>query len=505
MAPNNLWYLLPIELRKRILDTCDPLTQYLNLHGKYDPTWVFSLPDPVPPKYSDPRKKEVGEKQQLINDIWRSAFLSEWVGDFRSLPGEFKPSNYSEWYDVIRTQAFWTKLVQIGVLEAPVLENIALRNCWLNLLDRPTKSYKGASVTGGHLKFMMHLESCGIKINDYLWKFASDVIMEKPQPEDFECLLNARPSYITHDTINRLARDGHLEALKFLLNAGYHCSNAAAIDAATAGHLNIIQHLHHIDSNCFQPNSLVDPAAATGHFAIVKFLLENRSEGCSTNAMNIAARNGHLRIVEYLHLNRSEGCTTDAFDLAAKYGRFEIVKFLHKHRREGCTTGAMDNAARSGHINIVRFLHEFREEGCTTRAMNGAAAEGHLNMVKFLHEFRKEGCTTLAMDVAAEKGHFDVVKFLHENRFEGCTTRAMNGAALYGHLDIVKYLHENRREGCSNDAIDGAANNGHIDVVRFLLENRIEGYTSRALKYTTNADILELLRQHPHLLNGPQD
>ena len=60
---------------------------------------------------------------------------------------------------------------------------------------------------------------------------------------------------------------------------------------------------------------------------ISKLSNKNRSEGCTTLAMDLASMNGYLQIVEYLHLNRSEGCY-DALFYATKYCHFEIVKYL---------------------------------------------------------------------------------------------------------------------------------------------------------------------------------
>ncbi|OQS03306.1 ankyrin repeat [Thraustotheca clavata] len=59
-------------------------------------------------------------------------------------------------------------------------------------------------------------------------------------------------------------------------------------------------------------------------------------------------------------------------DEAASQGHFEIVKYLHENRIEGCTKVAMDYAAADGHLEIVKFLHENRAEGCTTEAMDKA-------------------------------------------------------------------------------------------------------------------------------------
>ncbi|ETI39618.1 hypothetical protein L914_14235 [Phytophthora nicotianae] len=44
--------------------------------------------------------------------------------------------------------------------------------------------------------------------------------------------------------------------------------------------------------------------------------------------MNRAAWNGHLDIIQWLHPNRTEGCTTEAMDWAAKNGHLHVVQWL---------------------------------------------------------------------------------------------------------------------------------------------------------------------------------
>jgi hypothetical protein len=46
------------------------------------------------------------------------------------------------------------------------------------------------------------------------------------------------------------------------------------------------------------------------------------------------------------------------WDWAAKNGHLEFVKWLHENRAEGCSTWAMDGAADNGHLEIVKWLHE---------------------------------------------------------------------------------------------------------------------------------------------------
>ena len=45
------------------------------------------------------------------------------------------------------------------------------------------------------------------------------------------------------------------------------------------------------------------------------------------------AENGHLDVVKFLHENRTEGCTKYAMDYASRNGHLDVVKFLRKNRR----------------------------------------------------------------------------------------------------------------------------------------------------------------------------
>jgi hypothetical protein len=45
-------------------------------------------------------------------------------------------------------------------------------------------------------------------------------------------------------------------------------------------------------------------------------------------------------------------------NLATWRGYFEVVKWLHNNRTEGCITQAMKEAAKNDYIEIVNWLHE---------------------------------------------------------------------------------------------------------------------------------------------------
>ena len=117
----------------------------------------------------------------------------------------------------------------------------------------------------------------------------------------------------------------------------------------------------------------------------------------------------------HTHMNSSFPHWQAYMDVAASSGNLELVKFLHENRTEGCTVNAMNGAARNGHLDIVEWLHLNRNEGCTTNAMDGAAANGHINVLEWLHANRSEGYTDQILSVAARNGHMETVEWIHQN------------------------------------------------------------------------------------------
>jgi hypothetical protein len=166
---------------------------------------------------------------------------------------------------------------------------------------------------------------------------------------------------------------------------------------------------------------------------------ETKRKYVMKKGVNYFCQNGDLDMVTHCHRIGMKFARHN-MDYAGLNGYFELIKWLHENRTEGCTAYAMDWAAKNGHLEMVKWLHENRTEGCTTNAMCWAAGNGHLEVVKWLHENRTEGCASWAMNLASKNGHLEMVKWLHENRTEGCTKWAMDFAEAYGHLEIVNFL-----------------------------------------------------------------
>ncbi|KAI8923768.1 hypothetical protein BC831DRAFT_469530 [Entophlyctis helioformis] len=62
-------------------------------------------------------------------------------------------------------------------------------------------------------------------------------------------------------------------------------------------------------------------------------------------------------------------------DGAAHFGRLHIVQWLHANRTEGCTTRALDWAAEKGHLHVIQWLLANRTEGFTADAIINAKTD----------------------------------------------------------------------------------------------------------------------------------
>ncbi|EGG24988.1 hypothetical protein DFA_03234 [Cavenderia fasciculata] len=109
-------------------------------------------------------------------------------------------------------------------------------------------------------------------------------------------------------------------------------------------------------------------------------------------AMYTACCYGFIDIVKYLHENRTEGCSSDAI----------ISKLSCNNRTEGASTKAMDWASEYGHLDIVKQLNPFLLKG------------GYLDVVKFLYKHRSECVSTSAVHWAVANGSTEIIKFLEK-------------------------------------------------------------------------------------------
>ncbi|KAF0716540.1 Aste57867_2788 [Aphanomyces stellatus] len=302
------------------------------------------------------------------------------------------------------------------------------------------------------------------------------------------------------------AAAGHLHVLEFLERQG-HCGYTSHTlrFAAFAGQLSLLERFASLAESSdaihqlFGPQ-LMDWAAAGGQLDVVQWLHATRTEGCTSNAINLAATHGHVHVLAWLTAHRTEGCTSRAVAGAAANGHLACVEYLYDRGTwtDKCPTYGIDMAAANGHLEVVHYLLARDLATETPLSMDLAAKNGHLEVLQYLHtHVGSHGCTVDALDAAAGNGHLEVVQYLTEHCHAVATSRAMDRAAANGHLGVVQYLHDHRLEGCTTNAMTMAALHGHLDVVQWLREHRREGCVAWALHFAKDAAVVAYLQEMP--------
>jgi len=276
----------------------------------------------------------------------------------------------------------------------------------------------------------------------------------------------------TYLNLSDAAKNGHFAIVKWLHENRQDDLEYARCDACTqaarGGYLEILKWLVDNGYSCDR-NTLTD-AVIYGDIEIIQWLLGN---GCilSLDAFECAARYGHLDILKLFHERDSSFYVhSTIFVAACKSGRIDILEWL---LQIGCAMDATvcERAAQYGHIDILKWL---REHDCPWNSKTSATAaiKGHLDILTWAHE---NGCSMAwpysTIHLTISRGHLNIIKYVHENRIQIFSdARFCNTAIEAGHFDILKYLHE---IGCPRDE-DSSANaaiKGNSKIMKYLHDN----------------------------------
>ena len=97
----------------------------------------------------------------------------------------------------------------------------------------------------------------------------------------------------------------------------------------------------------------------------------------------LASIYGYLEVIKYLDSINAK-FTTDAMNWGVRNNRLDIVKWLHENRNEGCSKVALYFAAMCGHLDLVIFLYENRNEGDITSAISCAVLNKQWDVAEWL-------------------------------------------------------------------------------------------------------------------------
>lgn len=246
------------------------------------------------------------------------------------------------------------------------------------------------------------------------------------------------------------------------------------------------------------------------------------SEGCTTEAMDVAAGNNYLDIVQWLHANHTQGCTTEAMDQAAANGHFEMVQSLRANRPQSHSVDAIDKAAEGGDSRIssqkqMRCDHNshYKECLCKRPLERGQVDPREYVSANFSRNdlessssrqtdrddqvvSRTDMKTSLPTQwTKLHRMGTEIPQYLYSHRNEGCTSKVLRKAVINGHVRIVKWLHEMQLQ--VDDFLPLAATNGHFEIAKFLVDQGKVQLGEDLLNYVAALNhfpILEFLPKH---------
>eukprot|EP01133_Synstelium_polycarpum_P018217 gene18217-21786_t len=251
------------------------------------------------------------------------------------------------------------------------------------------------------------------------------------------------PHLVTLDAYKSAGISGSLEVLNVIKDTGLVPDGTLTVEAARIGHMDMIKHLHSLGHWAPFSRNTMNAAAQEGHIDIVKYLMENRTEGCS-NALDYAVDKGHLDVVRYL-VDHDVKCTTRSYCALAATGDLETLNLLHRGNclRDTYTipcSKTFDQAVSKGNMDMIKYLLDNKIGEASTRTWSEAAAGNHMEVIKFLAK-KKIGKAFDAWFSCATNGHFEILQYLVRAKLvSSITTEQAASVLASNHLECIDYL-----------------------------------------------------------------
>ena len=273
-----------------------------------------------------------------------------------------------------------------------------------------------------------------------------------------------------------LAEGGHIDIIQHLISRISRISIDKVLEgAALGGHLNIAQYA--IDNGANHYSGALQNAATRGHIDIINLLLPLLDENDIYSGLIGAARNAEhpdifqdmLRRVgndifeEYLNM---------ALEGAARIGNWNYMSQLIERGADINNHLVLENLGESGDLNLINTLIDSGriEAFRFYDILSGAFMGGHLNVINDL--IKRRG-TEVREDVhlicAAENGHIHILeRFITPN---SDLLDILQSGVTTGYLPLVEYI-VNLLPPTENLSwfIDHARNWGNMNIVSYLEE-----------------------------------
>ncbi|KAJ5774047.1 hypothetical protein N7457_008943 [Penicillium paradoxum] len=326
------------------------------------------------------------------------------------------------------------------------------------------------------------------------------------------------------------AQNGHLAALKAIIDAGYSFNYRGGIQTETPlhaacrqGHTDVVRYLLDIGAEIASPKGASAPlvsAAEHGHFGIVKLLLERGADPdkdiWGSTALSYAAKNGHVEIVELLlnhgaDLDSEMDRNRNVLYHIAQNGQLQVLNLL---LARGADIYPKEVARKLPSLALLmtsgsRLLGRHKQK---------AFGDVFRTFIDLEDEIIDEDKTSKAsfLYLAANYGWEDLVRRILARGFlagvcddsdRKCYNRAMTLAIESGHIGVVKlllqhgaHLQKDITENAEENVLCVAIKMDNIPIAELLIDygadincNSSRGETALAEAALTSTEMFQFL------------
>eukprot|EP01132_Coremiostelium_polycephalum_P005825 gene5825-7249_t len=180
---------------------------------------------------------------------------------------------------------------------------------------------------------------------------------------------------------------------------------------------------------------------------------------------------GDLETLKYFHDHQIIQFTTASMDRAIQFGYFKIVKFLNENRTEGCSRDAIEQAFIIGQFEILQYLLQYKPT--LPHIFRGSTLNTPILRDYHIEFIRKQ---RLPSDLERRIGLINGLSFnATEKLIEmGLKKNPIIQPALfkYGDIELYRLFDSKQLIVFSWDQIETAVKNGRVGMLKYLVQKK---------------------------------
>lgn len=297
-----------------------------------------------------------------------------------------------------------------------------------------------------------------------------------------------------------IARNGHINLLKWAIMAGYpqidpeyildSSSNPLMDSAAKSGSIPMIKYVRGLGHEWTEKTFC--SAVKSGNTCTLEWMHRKNCPIYPT-ACTVAVQHFRLDILKWLVLSARIHPYEHIGDIAAIRGQIDTLAWLHATLNVPLNNSMCDYAAYGGRLKTLKWL---RKNGATfsSSVFTNGVRSGKLKVVKWLY---KIGCNYSNNDImtAAKINSMEMLEWMYEHGFT-CENNIVHCyAARNGNLHMIKWLCSKGIQLPANACVDAVAN-GHLTVATWMRENGCKWTTDDTYNAINNGDVRAIKWAH---------